>query len=110
MYADMIVLCDAVIVPQTGKELRGGAAVANGQIMHLGTRDELAGYLGIDTQVVEYHNSTLFTFDPVEKKKPQEANIVVVAGNRRQEWGPLKKEVGLRFLMYQGEVVYQKEL
>ena len=68
----------------------------------------LMDYLGIDTEVLEYHNSTLFTFN--RRSESEDANIAVVAGNRKRGHGALKKLVVLRFLMYHGDVVYQKDL
>ena len=95
MDAEMIILCDGVVIPQSKKEIDGGA--------------ELSDYLGVDTEVVEYHNSTLFTFDRTNTEG--DANIAVVAGNMKHHGhGDLKKTVGLRFLMYHGDVVIQKEL
>ena len=103
MDAEMIILCDGVVIPQSKKEIDGGVAIAGGHILRIGARAELSDYLGVDTEVVEYHNSTLFTFD--------RTNIAVVAGNMKHHGhGDLKKTVGLRFLMYHGDVVIQKEL
>ena len=87
----------------------GGVASAGGHILRIGARAELSDYLGVDTEVVEYHNSTLFTFDRTNTEG--DANIAVVAGNMKHHGhGDLKKTVGLRFLMYHGDVVIQKEL
>ena len=108
MDAEMIILCDGIIIPDSEKEINGGVAVAHGQILRIGARAELSDYLGIDTEVVEYHNSTLFTFN--RRSGSEDANIAVVAGNRKRGHGALKKIVGLRFLMYHGDVVYQKDL
>ena len=63
MDAEMIILCDGVVIPQSKKEIDGGVAIAGGHILRIGARAELSDYLGVDTEVVEYHNSTLFTFD-----------------------------------------------
>lgn len=47
----------------------------------------------MDTEVVEYHNSTLFTFDRTNTEG--DANIAVVAGNMKHHGhGDLKKTVG----------------
>ena len=105
MDAEMIILCDGVVIPQSKKEIDGGVAIAGGHILRIGARAELSDYLGVNTEVVEY-NSTLFTFD-----RTNDANIAVVAGNMKHHGhGDLKKTVGLRFLMYHGDVVIQKEL
>ena len=61
MDAEMIILCDGVVIPQSKKEIDGGVAIAGGHILRIGARAELSDYLGVDTEVVEYHNSTLFT-------------------------------------------------
>ena len=107
MDADLILLCDDIILPESMKEIDGGVAIADGQVLSIGVRGELSGFLGIDTQVVEYRNSTLFTFGkPVEGKG---ANIAVVAGNKKRRQGKIERLVKLLFLMYQGDVVYQKE-
>ncbi|MDD6481162.1 MAG: hypothetical protein PUF65_02630 [Lachnospiraceae bacterium] len=108
MDADMIILCDDVFLPGSKKEIDGGVAIADGQILNIGMRGDLSEYLGIETRVMEYHNSTLFTFG--EAQGTQGANIAVVAGNKKRRQGKLDKTVGLRFLMYQGDVVYQKEV
>lgn len=109
MDAEMIILCDGVVIPQSKKEIDGGIAVADGHILRIGERAELSDYLGVNTQVLEYHNSTLFTFD--RTNRTDDANIAVVAGNMKHYGhGDLKKTVGLRFLMYHGDVVIQKEL
>lgn len=109
MDAEMIILCDGVVIPQSKKEIDGGIAVADGHILRIGERAELSDYLGVNTQVLEYHNSTLFTFD--RTNRTDDANIAVVAGNMKHHGhGDLKKIVGLRFLMYHGDVVIQKEL
>ena len=108
MDAEMIILCDGIVIPGSQKELDGGVAVAQGQILLIGQRMELSDYLGIDTEVLEYHNSTLFTFN--RRSESEDANIAVVAGNRKRGHGALKKLVVLRFLMYHGDVVYQKDL
>ncbi len=50
-------------------------------------------YLGVDTEVVEYHNSTLFTFDRTNTEG--DANIAVVAGNMKHHGhGDLKRPWG----------------
>ena len=109
MDAEMIILCDGVVIPQSKKEIDGGVAIAGGHILRIGARAELSDYLGVDTEVVEYHNSTLFTFDRTNTEG--DANIAVVTGNMKHHGhGDLKKTVGLRFLMYHGDVVIQKEL
>lgn len=109
MDAEMIILCDGVVIPQSKKEIDGGVAIAGGHIPRIGARAELLDYLGVDTEVVEYHNSTLFIFDRTNTEG--DANIAVVAGNMKHHGhGDLKKTVGLRFLMYHGDVVIQKEL
>ena len=59
MDAEMIILCDGVVIPQSKKEIDGGVAIAGGHILRIGARAELSDYLGVDTEVVEYHNSTL---------------------------------------------------
>lgn len=108
MDADLIILCDNIILPESKKEIDGGVAVVGGKVLDIGVRGELSGYLGIDTQVVEYHNSTLFTYG-----KPQEgqgANIAVVAGNKKRKQGKIGKMVKLLFLMYQGDIVFQKDV
>lgn len=47
----------------------------------------------MDTEVVEYHNSTLFTFDRTNTEG--DANIAVVAGNMKHHGhGDLKKDRG----------------
>ena len=79
MDAEMIILCDGVVIPQSKKEIDGGVAIAGGHILRIGARAELSDYLGVDTEVVEYHNSTLFTFDRTNTEG--DANIAVVAGN-----------------------------
>ena len=107
MDADIIILCDDVFLPGSKKEIDGGVAIADGQILSIGVRGDLSEYLGIDTQVMEYHNSTLFTFG--EKQSGQRANIAVVAGNKKRRQGKLEKAIGLRFLMYEGDIVYQKD-
>lgn len=58
MDAEMIILCDGVVIPQSKKEIDGGVAIAGGHILRIGARAELSDYLGVDTEVVEYHNST----------------------------------------------------
>ena len=68
----------------------------------------LSEYLGVETQVMEYHNCTMFTFGG--KHSGQGANIAVVAGNKKRKQGKIGKMVGLRFLMYQGDIVFQKEV
>ena len=109
MDAEMIILCDGVVIPQSKKEIDGGVAIAGGHSLRIGARAELSDYLGVDTEVVEYHNSTLFTIDRTNTEG--DANIAVVAGNMKHHGhGDLKKTVGLRFLMYHGDVVIQKEL
>ena len=98
MDAEMIILCDGVVIPQSKKEIDGGVAIAGGHILRIGARAELSDYLGVDTEVVEYHNSTLFTFDRTNTEG--DANIAVVAGNMKHHGhGDLKKTVGLRFLI-----------
>ena len=102
MDAEMIILCDGVVIPQSKKEIDGGVAIAGGHILRIGARAELSDYLGVDTEVV-------FTFDRTNTEG--DANIAVVAGNMKHHGhGDLKKTVGLRFLMYHGDVVIQKEL
>ena len=108
MDADLIILCDDIILPGSKKEIDGGVAVAGGQVVSIGVRGDVSGYLGIDTQVVEYHNSTLFTFG--NPQESQGANIVVVAGNKKRKQGKIGKMVKLLFLMYQGDIVFQKEV
>lgn len=81
MDAEMIILCDGVVIPQSKKEIDGGVAIAGGHILRIGARAELSDYLGVDTEVVEYHNSTLFTFDRTNTEG--DANIAVVAGNMK---------------------------
>ena len=61
MDAEMIILCDGVVIPQSKKEIDGGVAIAGGHILRIGARAELSDYLGVDTEVVEYHNSTHLT-------------------------------------------------
>ena len=91
MDAEMIILCDGVVIPQSKKEIDGGVAIAEGHILRIGARAELSDYLGVDTEVVEYHNSTLFTFDRTNTEG--DANIAVVAGNimdmeiSKRPWG-----------------------
>ena len=106
MEAEYIVLCDAIITQGKQREITGGVAVADGHILRIGERKELSEYLGIDTQVIEYHNSTLFIFEMDDNTK--EANIAVVSGNSKRRHGELTKMVGLRFLMCHGNVVIQK--
>ena len=90
MDAEMIILCDGVVIPQSKKEIDGGVAIAGGHILRIGARAELSDYLGVDTEVVEYHNSTLFTFDRTNTEG--DANIAVVAGNMKHHGhGDLKK-------------------
>lgn len=108
MDADIIILCDDIFLPESKKEIDGGVAIADGQILQIGERRSLSEYLGMDTQVMEYYNSTLFTFG--EKHSGQGANIAVVAGNKKRKQGKIGKAVALRFLMYQGDVVFQKEV
>ena len=108
MDADLIILCDDIILQGSKKEIDGGVAVAGGQMVSIGVRGDLSGYLGIDTQVVEYHNSTLFTFG--NPQESQGANIAVVAGNKKRKQGKIGKMVKLLFLMYQGDIVFQKEV
>ena len=65
--------------------------------------------MGSEMCIRDSHNSTLFTFDRTNTEG--DANIAVVAGNMKHHGhGDLKKTVGLRFLMYHGDVVIQKEL
>ena len=108
MDADLIILCDDIILPESKKEIDGGVAVADGRVVGIGERGELSGFLGIDTQVVEYHNSTLFTFGKLQEG--QGANIAVVAGNKRRKQGKIGKMVKLLFLMYEGDIVFQKDI
>ena len=109
MDAEMIILCDGVVIPQSKKEIDGGVAIAGGHILRIGARAELSDYLGVDTEGGGKHKSPPFTFYPTKKKG--DANIAVVAGNMKHHGhGDLKKTVGLRFLMYHGDVVIQKEL
>ena len=87
MDAEMIILCDGVVIPQSKKEIDGGVAIAGGHILRIGARAELSDYLGVDTEVVEYHNSTLFTFDRTNTEG--DANIAVVAGNMKDRGASL---------------------
>ena len=49
MDAEMIILCDGVVIPQSKKEIDGGVAIAGGHILRIGARAELSDYLGVDT-------------------------------------------------------------
>lgn len=62
MDAEMIILCDGVVIPQSKKEIDGGVAIAGGHILRIGARAELSDYLGVDTEVVEYHNCNLLEY------------------------------------------------
>ena len=47
MDAEMIILCDGVVIPQSKKEIDGGVAIAGGHILRIGARAELSDYLGV---------------------------------------------------------------
>ena len=36
MDAEMIILCDGVVIPQSKKEIDGGVAIAGGHILRIG--------------------------------------------------------------------------
>ena len=38
MDAEMIILCDGVVIPQSKKEIDGGVAIAGGHILRIGAR------------------------------------------------------------------------
>ena len=40
MDAEMIILCDGVVIPQSKKEIDGGVAIAGGHILRIGARAE----------------------------------------------------------------------
>lgn len=42
MDAEMIILCDGVVIPQSKKEIDGGVAIAGGHILRIGARAELS--------------------------------------------------------------------
>ena len=52
MDAEMIILCDGVVIPQSKKEIDGGVAIAGGHILRIGARAELSDYLGVDTIIL----------------------------------------------------------
>ena len=54
MDAEMIILCDGVVIPQSKKEIDGGVAIAGGHILRIGARAELSDYLGVDTEEVKF--------------------------------------------------------
>ena len=39
MDAEMIILCDGVVIPQSKKEIDGGVAIAGGHILRIGVRN-----------------------------------------------------------------------
>ena len=112
MEADYIILCDGILSSKTKKTINGGVAVKGKKIIAVGTRDEIAPYLGINTEMIEFCNTILFTFHTAEDTPGETAtaNIAVFAGGNKRSLAQTRKMVNLRFLMYQGEVVFLREL
>ena len=124
MEADYIILSDGILPSRSKKVLNGGVAVKGSQIVCVGTKEEVAPYLGVNTEVLKFENTVLFTFHTAEDDrtdgldnngttegpKPKAwANIAVFAGGSRRSLAQIRKMVNLRLLMYQGELVFCKE-
>lgn len=127
MEADYIILSDGILPSKSKKVLDGGVAVKGSQIVCVGTKEEVAPYLGVDTEVLQFENTVLFTFhtaddekaeaqnqsrnprEDAKEKKTAWANIAVFAGGSKRSLAQIKKMVNLRLLMYQGELVFCKE-
>lgn len=124
MEADYIILSDGILPSRSKKVLDGGVAVKGSQIVCVGTKDEIAPYLGVNTEVLKFENTVLFTFHTADDDKPDHrgttaepeqtkpkawANIAVFTGGSKRSLAQIKKMVNLRLLMYQGELVFCKE-
>lgn len=110
MEADYIILCDGILSSKNKNALDGGVAVKGRKIICVGTKNEVAPYLGVNTEVVEFKNMILFTFRIAEDEKDEDAwaNIAVFAGGNKRNMAQIKKMVNLRMLMYEGEMVFYK--
>lgn len=110
MEADYILLCNKIQISKEMKEIDGGVVIKGTEIVCIGKRREIAEYVGIDTNVIEFGNGYLISFRTNDETTEDYkiANIAVFAAGRRRAKEETIKMSNLRFMMYRGECIFEK--